>query len=169
MMRYDLHSIAASGDERVSIGVSSPSCDEAAALLDALDAYLMSLYLPEHSHILGIEALEKPEVTFVMARAEGSVVGCGALLRHEREFVEIKRMFVRPDARGRRIGESILRSLEQVARDESFAWARLETGIHQPEALRLYERCGYRRIGPFGAYADNGTSVFYERSLRDGT
>jgi L-2-amino-thiazoline-4-carboxylic acid hydrolase len=42
---------------------------------------------------------------------------------------------------------------------------RLETGNRQPEALRLYERAGYRRIAPYGEYEANGTSIFMEKRM----
>ena len=42
---------------------------------------------------------------------------------------------------------------------------RLETGVRQPEALSLYERCGYVRIPPFGGYPDDPLSVFFEKGL----
>jgi putative acetyltransferase len=41
----------------------------------------------------------------------------------------------------------------------------LETGRDQHEAVRLYERCGFVRRGPFGCYPDNGLSLFYEKRL----
>jgi putative acetyltransferase len=42
---------------------------------------------------------------------------------------------------------------------------RLETGPYQPDAIGLYERCGFARRGPFGAYADDPLSVFMEKTL----
>ena len=76
------------------------------------------------------------------------------------------RMFVEPRARGKRIGLRILQHLERLASDEGFPVLRLETGNRQPEALALYERSGYRRIGAFGEYAANDASVFMEKKLR---
>ena len=45
---------------------------------------------------------------------------------------------------------------------------RLETGIHQQAAIRLYERLGFRRIPPFGPYTDDPLSRCYEKSLAEG-
>ena len=44
---------------------------------------------------------------------------------------------------------------------------RLETGVLQPEAQRLYESCGYKRIAAFGQYIGNPISVCYEKVLQD--
>ena len=150
---------------RSSVAVESPASPDAIALVAALDAYLLDLYPPEHNHLLSIDALLAPEVTFVVARTTAAAAGCGALLRHGRDFIEIKRMFVRPQFRGHRIGDAVLRFLEQLGLHEGYRLAKLETGVRQPEALRLFERAGYRPAGPFGGYAENGTSVFLERTL----
>jgi putative acetyltransferase len=143
------------------------------AMLDALDAYLASLYAPEDNHILGMQALLAPEVCFLVARDAGAgLLGCGAFRRMPAEaatdgqpYVEIKRMYVEPAARGQRIAARLLERLEQVAAREGTALALLETGRDQHEAVRLYERLGYRRRGPFAGYPDNGLSVFYAKRL----
>ena len=100
-----------------------------AVLIAELDGYLSALYSPEQNHLLSAEVLLQPEVTFVVARAEGSVLGCGAIVRCGREYIEVKRMFVRPGNRGRRIGERILRHLR--ARDLRF---RHECHVSPPAA-----------------------------------
>jgi putative acetyltransferase len=134
-------------------------------LINTLDAYLLGKCPPEYTHLLDIDTLPRPEVTFVIARVEGAAVGCGAMRQHDHDFIEIKRMTVRPHARGHRVGAGVLRLLEQLGRNESFPLARLETVARQPEALRLYERAAYRRVGPFGGQAESGPSIFPERAL----
>jgi putative acetyltransferase len=42
---------------------------------------------------------------------------------------------------------------------------RLEIGIHQQEAIALYEQRGFRRIAPFGPYRDDPVSRFHEKRL----
>ncbi|MFW5418039.1 GNAT family N-acetyltransferase [Nocardiopsis sp. CNT-189] len=108
------------------------------------------------------------DVSVFLLAAEGrsgEPVGCGALRRLDPEAFEIKRMYVVPEWRGRRIGEVLLCALERYAADAGAVIMRLETGAEQPEAIRLYERCGYYRIDRFGHYADCAESVCYERKL----
>jgi putative acetyltransferase len=45
---------------------------------------------------------------------------------------------------------------------------RLETGIHQQAAIRLYERLDFQRIPPFGPYTDDRLSRCDEKSLAPG-
>jgi len=42
---------------------------------------------------------------------------------------------------------------------------RLETGIHQVEAIGLYERWGFQRRGPFGEYVEDPNSIYFEKSI----
>jgi len=104
----------------------------------------------------------------VVAWVKGEPVGCGAfrpLSEEENNVAEIKRMYVEPDMRRRGISRSILIELEKLARDCGYSVVRLETGLRQPNAIRLYETSGYQRIEPFGRYRDDPLSVCFEKSL----
>ena len=149
-----------------------PDQPEVVALLRALDDYLASLYSPEANHILDVTALGASEVRFFVAREAKRVVGTGAvrLMAGEPDtagepYGEIKRMYVEPAQRGRRLGVALVERLEATLREEGVALALLETGRDQSEAVRLYERAGYRARRAFGGYPDNGLSVFYGKRL----
>jgi GNAT superfamily N-acetyltransferase len=99
---------------------------------------------------------------------EGGALGCGALRFLGGDVAELKRMYVVPGARGRGVSRLLLAELEVAARARGWTTLRLETGPRQPEAIGLYERSGYRAIGPFGAYVGAPgaeASLFYERVL----
>ena len=139
------------------------------ALLAALDEYLAGLYPPEANHILGVDELLASDVTFLAVWQGERAVGCGAVRvlddLDDGAYGEVKRMYVHPDARGQRIGERVLERLEASLALDGVPRALLETGRDQHAALRLYERCGYRRCAAFGGYPDNGLSLFYEKRL----
>jgi GNAT superfamily N-acetyltransferase len=101
----------------------------------------------------------------VVAYLENLPVGCGAFKKYSDETAEIKRMFVNPDARGNRIGGSILSELESWAVELNFAECILETGYNQPEAIALYKRSGYEVIPNYGQYAGVENSVCMKRTL----
>jgi len=140
--------------------------------LGSLDAYLASLYEPEANHILSVAELLAPEVKFLAAWQGDRVVGTGAVRRMAGEaqtagepYGEIKRMYVDPALRGQRLGARMVVALEEALRLQGVTLALLETGRDQHEAIRLYERQGYTRRGPFGGYADNGLSLFYLKRI----
>ncbi len=156
----------------VVIRPERPDQPEVVALLDALDAYLSTLYPPEANHILDVQALLSPEIRFFVARRDGVAVGTGAVRTMPGEpgtggerYGEIKRMYVAPAQRGQRIAERLVQTLEDDLRGQGLRRAFLETGRDQREAVRLYERCGYTRCAAFGGYPDNGLSVFMVKSL----
>lgn len=159
--------------ETTSIRRERADHPQVVALLGALDDYLASLYPPEANHILDVAALLAPEVVMLAAWQGERIVGCGALRRMPAEpetddqpYGEIKRMFVLPELRGRRIAERLLLALEDQACDQGLTQLMLETGGEQTAAVRLYERCGYRRRGAFGGYPDNCLSSFYAKDLQ---
>jgi putative acetyltransferase len=152
--------------QKVKVEKANPASKEARALIAQLDAYLNSLYPAESNYLLSAEALQQPNVTFLTAQIGGKTVGCGAYVNHDGEYAEIKRMFVLPAFRGRRIGQHLLEELELRAGSSGIKLSRLETGIYQKEALGLYGRAGYKRRGGFGDYrADDPLCVFMEKSL----
>jgi putative acetyltransferase len=149
----------------VVIAFESPRQPDVARLIEALDAYQAALYPAESNHFLAIEALAAPDVRFLVARRAGEALGCGALRVDPAGYGEVKRMFVRPDARGLRVGARLLARLEQQARDERLACLRLETGIRQAAAIGLYRAFGFQDRGPFGDYLPDPLSIFMEKPL----
>ena len=75
-------------------------------------------------------------------------------------------MYVRPQFRGTGLAKLMLKHLTDYVQAQGIGLLRLETGIHQRAAIGLYERMGFRRIAPFGAYSEDPLSRFYERPLR---
>jgi putative acetyltransferase len=139
---------------------------EVIALVDELDAYQSVLYPPESHHGIDMDALSRPNVVFAVLRAGegGGAVGCGAVVVGK-DYGEIKRMFVRPQFRGRGAAKALLAFLEGETARRGCTLLMLETGVSQPEALALYARCGYARRGPFGDYGNDPLSVFMSKQI----
>jgi putative acetyltransferase len=149
----------------LTIRPERPDQPEVMRLIEALDAYANALYPPESNHLLDIASLCAPAVTFLVVRDGAEAVGCGAILSDARGWGEVKRMYVRPDQRGRGVGKRVLTEIEQIARRAGLPLLRLETGIHNTEALALYRRGGFVECGPFGDYAADPLSVFMEKRV----
>jgi putative acetyltransferase len=144
---------------------ADPRAPAVRALIAELDAYQQSLYPPESNHLLDIETLARPEMRFFVAALDGEAVGIGGVWLHD-GYAEIKRVYVTPRARGQGISRAIMAVLEAEAQAQGRPLLRLETGIHQPEALGLYRALGYRDCASFGDYpVDDPLSVFMEKRL----
>ena len=142
-----------------------PADPRARRLIGELDRLQLSLYPAESNHLDPVETLAGDDVTFLAAFVADEVIGCGAVKRMHGRYGEIKRMYVEPCARGCGVGRALIEALESTLLRCGIRLVRLETGVRQPEALALYERCGYVRIPPFGDYPDDPLSVFFEKRL----
>ncbi|HEY3369466.1 MAG TPA: GNAT family N-acetyltransferase [Prolixibacteraceae bacterium] len=96
---------------------------------------------------------------------ENKPVGCGCFKRFDDETVEMKRMFILPEMRGRQLAAALLQELEKWALEEGFTKAVLETGIRQVEAIRLYTVAGYVRTENYGQYIGMADSICYRKEL----
>ncbi|MFL6260818.1 MAG: GNAT family N-acetyltransferase [Thermoanaerobaculia bacterium] len=142
-----------------------PDTPDAVALIEELETHLASLYPAESRHGFSIEKLLQEEVAFFLLRAEGAPAACGGIKLFGTEYGELKRMYVRPAFRGRGYGKRMLDHLADHARGHGVSLLRLETGIHQREAIGLYEGMGFQRIPPFPPYWEDPLSWCYEKEL----
>lgn len=107
----------------------------------------------------------------VVAYHNETAVGCGALRKYSEEEIEVKRVFVREEYRGKNIGRRILENLILQAGKRGFRRMLLETGEFLQASVRLYSRYGFAKIENYGAYKNMKESLcmaleinyFYEK------
>ena len=139
-------------------------------IVEKLDALMNELYPPESTHLTPPEELSAGTNRFFAAKVDGKLMGCGAIRVVGRDYAEIKRIFVDPSARGLGLAKAILNRLERESRLLGLLEMKLETGIFQPEAIALFERCGYTQCPAFGDYPENDSySYFMRKSLEENT
>lgn len=148
----------------VIIRPESPLHPGLAPLWQAKALLSRSLYPAESDYSYNPEQLAEPHVYFLVAESSEEFVGCGAAANLG-EYGEIKSMFIFEQMRGRRIGEQLIRQLEDWMRRQGLTLSRLETGVDSHSALALYRRMGYTSRPPFGDYADDPLCVFMEKTL----
>ncbi|QJD99215.1 GNAT family N-acetyltransferase [Massilia forsythiae] len=147
------------------INAESPDQPEVRAMLARLDAYCAALYTLESNHLMDVDTLLRSDALFLVARdVDGAAAGCAALVNRG-DYAEVKRMFVDADKRGLGTGRKLLDHIFLFAGMAGQRELKLETGIHQPQAIALYERAGFARCAPFGDYHANPLSVFMEKRL----
>jgi putative acetyltransferase len=149
----------------LQIVAERPDTMDAQTLIKELDDYLTPLYPSESRHGFSVEKLIREEVAFFVMRYNEELAGCGGLKTFPGDYAEIKRMYVRPQWRGRGFAKRMVEHLVAHARQQKVRIVRLETGIYQTEAIGLYERMGFQRIGPFGEYRPDPLSLFYEKQI----
>ena len=156
----------------LTVTLTAGPTDAVRQLIGELEEVLSAEYPPEQRHGLPLEAIFQPHVRFFVATLDGAPAGCGGVALFD-GFAEVKRMYVRPAARGLGVARAILDRLEAETRAANLAVLRLETGDKQTDALRLYYRYGFTDCAPFGHYASLpphtiAASIFLEKPVGDG-
>ena len=134
-------------------------------MIAELDALLEPLYASESRHGFSVQKLIDDAVAFFVIREDATPAGCGGIKLFGSDYGEIKRMYVRPQFRGKGFGKLMLDHLVDYAGSHGVGIVRLETGVYQHAAIRLYEQEGFERIPPFGQYRLDPVSLFYEKRV----
>lgn len=133
-------------------------------LVKLLDADLAVRDGAEHLFYAQFNKVDKIKHA-VVAYEEDIAVSCGAIKEYSPAVMEVKRMYTKPDNRGKGLAVKILTQLEIWATELGSKKCILETGKNQPEAIRLYKKCGYTIIPNYGQYAGMDNSVCFEKTL----
>jgi ribosomal protein S18 acetylase RimI-like enzyme len=108
-----------------------------------------------------------PQGRILLAEAEGRALGIIALRPLDARSCEMKRLYVRPEARGRGLGERLARAIIAEAEKIGYAVMRLDTHESMLAAMGLYRALGFRGIPSY-----DGKPVprlhYFERSLEPG-
>jgi len=133
-------------------------------LVKLLDAELAEIDGDEHVFYAQLNKTDKIKHV-VVAYKDDKPISCGAIREYSPTTMEVKRMYTLPEERGKGIATKILIELEKWATELSYQKCILETGWRQPDAIRLYEKNGYKRIPNYGKYAGLGNSVCFEKEV----
>lgn len=154
----------------ITVSPEPLSAPDSRRLVAALDEYLSEMYALDSHHLdLNEDEVAPGSGIFLVARADGIAVGCGALRRISSETAELRRMFVAESNRGRGVGGRLLDALEEFASRAGYRRLRLETGIHQPVAIAFYTTAGFTQVPRWATYEGADQSVCFEKSLQPST
>ncbi|MGD8880911.1 MAG: GNAT family N-acetyltransferase [Desulfobacterales bacterium] len=107
-----------------------------------------------------------PQGCILMAVRAEEFVGCVALRPLEDRICEMKRLFVLPGFRGRKIGRALARGIIDEARARGYERIRLDTIESMTEAKQLYRSLGFRPIKPY-RYNPLDHPTYFELDLRE--
>ena len=151
----------------VTIAAEPFESEDAQRLIGELDHGLAQLYTPDQRFGPNFKGTQIADGrgTFLVARLDGRAVGCGAIRLLDDTTAEVKRMYVEPEVRGRKVGRAVLDALEEKARELGVQRLVLETGIHQHAAIALYLHAGFKECPCWGEYLTSATSVCFGKEI----
>jgi len=149
------------------ISADDPRAPDVRALLERHMTAMLAATPPEHAFALDVDGLVDPAVTFFSFRADGELLGVGALKQLDPEHAEIKSMHTAVAARGRGVGRAMLNHLLGVARSRAYRRVSLETGTMAEfaPARALYASAGFTACGPFADYQPSEDNCFMTLEL----
>ncbi|MCR8656634.1 GNAT family N-acetyltransferase [Paenibacillus endoradicis] len=134
-------------------------------LIDLLDKDLWIRYPDTQQDFVPFNNINL-DFRVIVAYEEGIAVGCGCYKETKNDnVVEMKRIYVKENARGKGIAKAVLSELEQWAIEEGNQSSILETGINQPESISLYKKIGYTVIDKYEPYVNSEESVCMGKDL----
>lgn len=131
-------------------------------LVKELDVYLKTVDGDDHEfyhQYNNIDVLNNVVVAYV----DEIPVACGSIKKYNATTVEIKRMYVKPNSRGKGLAKRVLKELEIWAKELGCQKIILETGKKQVEAVAFYKKCAYHSIPNYGQYKDIENSLCFEK------
>lgn len=140
---------------------------DAVALRDAMVAEVTEVYGSQRDHAsdAGAKGITPESVVMTLVGYDGDRPVAHAVLRRLGDDVEIKRMYVSPEARGRGATNALMAALEGEARTLGAPRIVLHTGDRQVAAIRTYERHGYTPIDIYEPYIGMPASLCFEKVL----
>ncbi len=106
-----------------------------------------------------------PEGRLYLLNYKGQLAGCVALRKLESDICEMKRLYVRENARGHGLGNTLIEKLIDEARLIGYAKMRLDTyPPKMAKAVKFYESHGFRQIPPYYDNPHDGV-LFMEMQL----
>lgn len=145
--------------------------DAVALVARVQEEYVLRYGSPDESHVEP-DHFDPPAGIFLIGYDGAVPVATGAWHRApERALgginaVELKRMYVVPEARGRGFARRVLAELEGTAAAAGHDLVVLGTGLMQPEAIGLYLSAGYVEIPGFGFYAGHELARAYGKRIQ---
>ena len=149
----------------ICISAEDPRQADIRRIIAESDAMMQAHYPAESNHLVDADELAAADAVFLVARRDGEALGSIAYRLIAPGHAEMKRLFVRDNARGMGLGRRLLEALEDAARRQGIARISLETGVKQGEAISLYRASGYQDCLPFATYQHDPLSLFMTKPL----
>jgi putative acetyltransferase len=133
-------------------------------LVAELDAHLIEFYGNQQDFFKKHNSIDAIKHVIVVYDNENPI-GCGAIKQYSDTIIEIKRMYVKPEYRGRGIAATMLIALENWAKDLGYLTLILETMKAKESVISMYKKNGYSIMDNYGQYKNMETSICMSKAI----
>jgi len=134
------------------------------SLIKIFDAFLWGRYPELKKDYWGNNLIEF-NANVILVYLDEKPVASGCFKKYNENTVELKRMFVSPEARGLGLAQLVIKELEKEAIDQGFEVMILETLYKQKEAISLYQKTGFEIVENYEPYVGLLNSICMSKSI----
>lgn len=151
-------------NSRIKVVRTTSETPDFISLIEIFDTFLWERYPELKKDYWGNNLIEF-NANVILIYLEGKAVASGCFKKYNENTVELKRMFVSPEARGLGLAQLVIKELEKEARNQGFQIMILETLYKQIEAISLYQKVGFELIENYEPYVGLKNSICMRRSI----
>ncbi|MGQ7945347.1 GNAT family N-acetyltransferase [Flavobacterium sp. WC2509] len=151
-------------DAKIKVSKTTSENTDFIFLIKTFDAYLWERYPELKKEYWGNNLIEF-NTNVCIVYLDKKAVACGCFKKYNTESVELKRMFVLPEARGLGLAQLVIKELEAEAKSQGFKVLILETLYKQIEAINLYQKAGFKIVDNYEPYVGLLNSVCMSKSI----
>lgn len=151
-------------DSKIEIIKTNSENPDFIDLIATLDKSLWERYPELKQNYWGNNVIEL-NTNVVIIYFDKKAVACGCFKKYDKNTIELKRMFVSPEARGMGFAKKIIQELEVWALDLGFSFSVLETLYKQKEAISLYQKVGYSIVDNYEPYIGLENSICMKKQI----
>lgn len=151
-------------NSRIKVVKTTSENPDFIALIEVFDTYLWERYPELKREYWGNNIIEfNDNVILIYLDEKPAASGC--FKKYDESTVELKRMFVSPEARGLGLAQLVIKEFENEAKNQGFQIMILETLYKQIEAISLYQKAGFEIIENYEPYIGLSNSICMSRSI----
>jgi GNAT superfamily N-acetyltransferase len=150
--------------KKLFLKTANPNDEKVLAIIEELSANLYLRFGSDGKNSFTDWEYNNSKYLFVVAEIDNEIVGCGAIRPISESIGEVKRMYSKYPRK--KIGQSILAYLEEIALKSGCTELILETRIKNSEATQFYKKQGYKVIPNYGKYIDRPEAICFGKSLK---
>jgi GNAT superfamily N-acetyltransferase len=151
-------------DSKIKVVKTTSENPDFLSLIKTFDTYLWERYPELKTNYWGNNIIELNRNVVVIYLDE-KPVACGCFKKYDKNTIEIKRMFVAPEARGLGLAQRVLKELELWAKELGYSVSILETLYKQQEAISLYQKVGYAIVDNYEPYVGLENSICMRKQI----